>query len=1080
MKFLRTSLLVLGLSSLGICGHKGNAQVATAFVVYPEFINTLANVSTNPPAANSLAIYSGSWGGYSPPGSGLPPTIPSATNGTEVVRLAHSGFGQTFARTIPYPNFEITTISNAQLWLYPAPTLVTREQIAGSTNAFRYKELLYKPGTNGQVRAEFESIATFFGDAERQRARNGIEEMRHALKYAPLHRGLRNALLDAYYDFVVAEAQHIKNDLAQIAQYRLGLIAIPPTEFIIDKEIGGYTNVLRKYDGILREYAKLLVDPAGIDVRQIDPSATPGINLGAYIFQREQPFRNQMAVQFRDTNGLLVTVSGPGLTNEVVFAGYKDFVALLGVLRDYAQSASELAKLYGMRGRSATQAGQKDDRTLGFELIDTANSEVQLNVSFLRSLVPGGVPPDRGSDASGVLSALAGVQTATAELSKVGGFLAGQVNALGFDRDFLVLINTFVTSDQQHLWDSYDALRGWIDFGQTTSILRRARDLFNEAQVKHETFRGYADQVFNEMDANADEYAQRYLAIAGYLPEEPPDLFPPVIPPNRYPPVTATTVASHINNARAGSELRQVYQSIEQANEKADDLAQFGEALHVQLTNTWQRFSNSLTRANVISDATKDYQGVIRTERDTITTWSAKQAGMQAAYDMVADIASIAAETSSLDPGKKLGGALAITAVAAMGAANIAIQTIGEEKKGEAEKNLDLAAADFEKNLAMADTDQIIFQAAEEVRNLEREKASNVLARQDNEFLRNQELGKAEGLLRELEQTTTFRDQNNSELAGRYYADPIHFLRAQNAMIRADFAFREAQRWIFFTLRALEYKYNKPFVYSSGGTTWELSSLFKLRNYSELEDLLSAMDQYNLVNLNTINGRTPFTDRISLKNDVWARTTTNVSARLGVFQSRLRDSLKTNSGVYEIKLNLFRLASELESGFLFRGAQYDPGNGQLQSAGFYLDKIDWIKIKFVDGTAASETPKVGNLSYGGTSYVRPFCASAVDEGLERPNELRSFPFRYFVMFTDAGGALKVNSFTEQQATARISFLNAPGEPGAGFENDFWRERSVANTDLTLTVPASSLNPNAIQDIEIYIKHRFAIRISCQP
>ena len=304
-----------------------------------------------------------------------------------------------------------------------------------------------------------------------------------------------------------------------------------------------------------------------------------------------------------------------------------------------------------------------------------------------------------------------------------------------------------------------------------------------------------------------------------------------------------------------------------------------------------------------------------------------------------------------------------------MGAANIAVQVEGEEKKGDGQKNLDLAAADFQKNLAMADTDQIIFQAAEEVRNLEREKAANLLAQQDNEFLRNQELGKAEGLLRELEQTTAFRDQNNSELAGRYYADPIHFLRAQNAMIRADFAFREAQRWIFFTLRALEYEYNKPFVYSSGGTTWELSSLFKLRNYGELEDLLSAMDQYNLVNLNTINGRTPFTDKISLKNDVWARTTTNVSERLGVFQSRLRDSLKTNSGVYEIKLSLFRLAAELESGFLFRGAQYDPGNGQLQSAGFYLDKIDWIKIKFVDSTAASETPKVGNLSYGGTSYT---------------------------------------------------------------------------------------------------------------
>ena len=82
MKRLRASFLVLVLGGLGIaCTLDANAQGVTAFVVYPEFINTLANVSTNPPTANSLAIYSGSWGAYSPPGSGLPPTIPSATNG---------------------------------------------------------------------------------------------------------------------------------------------------------------------------------------------------------------------------------------------------------------------------------------------------------------------------------------------------------------------------------------------------------------------------------------------------------------------------------------------------------------------------------------------------------------------------------------------------------------------------------------------------------------------------------------------------------------------------------------------------------------------------------------------------------------------------------------------------------------------------------------------------------------------------------------------------------------------------------------------------------------------------------------
>ena len=61
-------------------------------------------------------------------------------------------------------------------------------------------------------------------------------------------------------------------------------------------------------------------------------------------------------------------------------------------------------------------------------------------------------------------------------------------------------------------------------------------------------------------------------------------------------------------------------------------------------------------------------------------------------------------------------------------------------------------------------------------------------------------------------------------------------LRAQNSMLRADFAFRSAQRWVFLALSALEYKYNQPFVYTEpipGSSRWELASLFKLRNAQE-------------------------------------------------------------------------------------------------------------------------------------------------------------------------------------------------------------------------------------------------------
>ena len=1071
-------LAVLGAAFLS-CGVSVRAQTAVAFLVLPEFANVLTNSQSNPTDQNSLALFSGSLGEYSPPGSGLPPTIPASAEG---IQLDRSGFGQLLARSVPYADFEMETIRIAQEKLYPPETATTREQIAGSTNAaFRYKELLYN-GSGTDVRAAFEGMTNYFGDPERQLARDGIDILRQAIKYSPLNKKLRNALLDAYYDFIVAEAQHVKNDLAEVARYRLGLAAIPPGDFIIDHEIAGYTNILHKYQGILDEYAKLFLDFGGIDVSQIDSSATNGIILGQWIFQQEQPQRNQMAAQFRDANGILTTVPLLGSTNSMLFAGYKDYVALLGVMRDYAQSAAELAKLYGMRGRAAVQAGQKDDKILGFELIDGINREILLNTSLLHALLPNAIPPESELDASGVRAALAGVLTGTAELSKVGLFLSSQVNILGFDPDFLALISTFVDAGSQQRWDSYDALRGWLDYPVSDpdkSILGRASKAYDAAWDFYDDYRGHADQVFNEMSANENSYAQRYREICGYFPDELPDPYPSPVPAGRYPSVNTNVQPSHYNNPRTGSELRQAHQSIEQSNAKATSLTNSGAFLDSQLELAHDRLANSTTRSNAVINATKTYKETIATERDTITHWSAGQAAAQALYDTWSDLAQI-----DVDAELFTGGSVGVS-VAIVGAANIAVQTAGEEFKGNAQKELDLAAADFDKNLALADADQNIFQAGEEARNIEREKQSQLLTAQDNEFVRDQELARMDGLQREMQQVRVLRDQNNSDLAGRYYADPIHFLRAQNSMIEADFAFRSAQRWVFLALRALEYKYNQPFVYTEpipGSPRWELASLFKLRNAQELNDLLSAMDQFNLANLGKLNGRSEVTEKISLKDDVWGRTYANPADRLTEFRKRMADGLDAQRGVYVLKLNTLRLAEELENGSLFLGAEYGP-DGSLITPGYYLDKIEWIKVKFVDTTQSSLVWKAGDLSYGGTCVVRPACASSVSGGLESTNELRRFPFRYYSMGSDPlTGFVEADSSAEQRATINIVFWNQPDktiEPGDDYAATFWKERSVAITDLNLTIATNKVNLNALQDVHIYIRHLYALRTECQ-
>lgn len=1065
------------------------AQVGTAFVVYPEFQNALsANSSDNSSDQNSVAIFSGSEGAYSPPESGLFPSIPTNSNG---IQLANSGFGQMLARVVPYANFEVKTIEIAQEKLYPPATAVTRELIAGSGTAFRYKELLYSGTGDSDIRAGFEGIASYFGDPERALASEGIEILRQGLKYSPLNTKLRNALLDAYYDLIVAETQYVKNDLAEVAKYRLGLLVVPPGKFIIDYEIAGYTNILQKYEGILEEYGKLFADKGGIDVSQVDPTAPQGIVLGQWIFQQEQPQRNQMAAQFRDANGILTTVPVTGSSNSPLFAGYKDYVALLGVMRDYAQSAAELAKLYGMRARGAVQAGQKDDKTLGFELIDGINREVLLNTSLLNALLPNAIPPASELDASGARAAFAGVLTGTAELTKVGSFLNSQVNVLGYDPDFLALISTFVNQDQSHLWDSYDALRGWLgDSVDPTSILGRARTAFIDAKNSYDTYQGHADQVATQLADIDDSYAQRYREITGYFPEDPPDAYPLSVPGGRYPPVDDSVAPSHVNNPRPGSELRQAYQSIEQSDKKAIELVSANGTITNQIELARQRLISSTNRTDLINAATKDFKGTIVTERDTITSWNSRQAAAQATYDTVSDAASVLGG-AGIDPGKYISGGAAAGAIGVAGAVNIGIQIAGEEYKGLAEKNLALADADFQKNLALADTEQNIFQAGEEQRNLDRELQSVVLTMQDNQFVRSQESERVDGLMRELQQVAVLRSQNDADLASRYFADPIHFLRSQNNMIRADFAFKSAQRWVFFALRALEYKYNQPFVYTDavpGSPRWELASIFRIRNAEELDDLLVAMTQFNIANLGKLNGRTLTTEKISLKDDVWGRTITGSTARDTEFQERIAASYDAQRGVYVINLNTLRLSKELENGSLFLGADYGT-DGSIITKGNYLDKIDYIKIKFVDTSIPSPVTRPGDLSYSGTGFARSERPGCVVVGLESPpGELQSFPFRYFAMGTDPDtGVLEANSYSEQSANAEVVFWNEPDkavEPTdtlnpAAFRSTFLKERSVAISDLNLTIAADKVDPGTLQDIHIYIRHLYALRSNCE-
>jgi hypothetical protein len=1040
------------------------AQTATsAFVVRPEFVNDLNNSQANPPTDRSSSAYvqGGHVGPYSPPGSGIAPVVPSAGGGG--VQLAESSFGQMLAADVPQPAFVDDSIRLAQAALYPAPGQ-TRAQVAAGNAVFRYKELMYGRGAGG-VSLDFSAMDAWFGAVERQKFTSAIQHIRNALKHAPLDRKLHIALLDAYYDRFVAEMQLVKGETSKIAEYRLGFLQPSANEFIIDREIGIYESLLGKHEESMRVYSQLLTDRMGVNVDALGVGAAAGIPLGSYLFQNEQPARNQMAAQFLDNDGILKTVptydpvTGQTQTpaqQRVLFAGYKDYVTVLGLLRGYASDASELARLHGMRGR---KTAQQDDRLKAYSLIRKAQTEVALSATLLRGMFPNYNPPT--GDASGVPAALRGIEVALADLNNVRAFLDGRSNALGFSPDFLVLIQEFPDSTQGNQFDSFDAMIRWIR-NTSTSPINFSESTFDDAVTSYNQYKGFADQVFNELDAIEGTHADRYFEITGYAPGD--------------------TSTNHLVSPRQGSELWQVNENIALARTRVQKMREQTSQIGVALTTANDAVKDAESKQSGITDALNTYTGTAQSIWDQLAGWRAVTAVAQVAYDTISDISGL----DGISTAATAGGTVAAVALAGVG--NALVQGSGAAAQSLLEGQLDIASASFDAAVASSDAQLLVNQAKNDLNDLKREQISIALESGDANSVLRQETARRTTLVRELERLQQQMDANVAGLHDRYYADPIHLLRAQNNMILADQAFREAQRWIFFTARALEFKWNKDFGISWVGKDWDLGSVFKLRNFTELEQLVGAMEEFNRINLIGFN-REPFVDVISLKNDVLAPftgtgiddgrrfdvVTKEMVSATELFRRKLARNRDANGNVV-INLNTFALKKN--NGFFFLAPRYNS-DGSVLSAGKYLDKIEWIKFKLL----GSHPPSVkdGNLTYGGTCYIRNRVPPCIDLGNSTAisGEYRVFPFFYF--YTLDNGVTWQTRKT-QEDTVKLVFSQTPGEPdqgvvGSTLENRFLKERSVAATDWVLTIPAASVNLALVDDFEVYVRHLFVSRVT---
>ncbi len=1075
------------------------ASATLTSVIRADFQNRTPTIYTS--AEPGVIFYSGHLVGPNTPPAEKP------TGGGYV--LQESSFGQ------PFSPYVVRSSTNSLLQsygdevtagtlaiLYPNP-LEGKAAVEASTNAFRYKYLLFgsSTDTNGVTRtvADFDGIASSYGNAERILVEQQITNLVEALAVSPLHTGLRTALLDAYTDRAIAEMQFNKCDLVSLGKTRLGLTLTG--EFIIDAEINLLSNIVHRLEMVLAQYAGLLSRPMeGVEPADFDSRAAPGTPFGYYIFKTEQPARNANAPQYFN-NGILVyvpdfdpvlkeiprTASAEVFTDSnnsgfydagepfedansngiydagsTLFNGFKDYTTLLGVMGEYVKRSAELARYRGMR-RAPGDFGKARGIITGLQQ-DTATDFALIRGMF------GGVTFPAG-DASGVNAAIGGVERAFGDSVNVRTFLQGRGNILGLDENFMVFLQ-----DGSGTADTYDLLRPLVyDQNNDATPVEAGLDEQAIARVAYENFRASVDLVVKELGDVEVGYKKRFEDITGYQPSE-VDQFDGAHPK----PGTAC-------------ELQTLELTLQSLGNRQTTLGQVSDQFIRDIAGA----NNAIGQAEGIGAAIRASQIRYLDRTSGAYTEIANMAQASAGAQALADAAIAAAASPNFVAGIATGIA---------GGINASVQVAAAASTVRREQQIDAAAVAMESELSQAELPLTIQQSKLELGAVIREQYASLLEMEDNNNAIAQTIADRTRLLREVEAIRQSFEENQASIRSRFYADPIHLVRSDNAIIKADAAFANAQRWMFYLLRALEYKWNQNFVGGYAGRNYDSGSIFKMRNAEELKDLFIALENFNstggigfsenvdqldVISLRKLLAPNPSVLSAANPTDSGVRVdqvTGQVVTQTELFRRKLK-RLVDGNGNLVIPMNTTRL-SDLDYPSFFVGPLYAT-DGTVTRRGRWHDVVRFVKVNIVYPSHGNNTPVQvsGQIKYSGLSMSRTRIApnGLPDQRLNTPadsrniaGELITTPFRSYVQRDLNVPVFEVRTFKdESQNFARTGTnyqsLSTQHQVQVIAFNAF-NEYSVATTGWELTLYDNpNINLDLIEDIEFVVAHRSAAR-----
>jgi hypothetical protein len=860
------------------------------------------------------------------------------------------------------------------------------------------------------IRPRPEQMSGIYGAAERERALEAESVLLNSIVLFPDNPELAQLLLDLYYDRTVAEAILVR-ELAQAAERaRFGPPLAPPAA------ANGFLIDLE-----IPRYRELVEVNAGVLEGHLklldDDLGVPGDPpLGYELFRTLVPQRALESATYRDVNGDDVPVGA----DPVLFDGYKDLVLLFDLLRDQGRYAENLASLLIGRDQGA-------DRDEVAEVLAQAQRLVVLEGIMLERMFDD-LPP--AGDASGLREAIDGWRESVHGLIRLEQFLLGDANLLGFTDDFMMFVQKF--SGQQEVFDSYDALKVRLNPDLTSNPLGFGLQQLQRARDSYADYRGFQSELAAQFDQSSITYVDRLRDIVGVFPDDP-----------NY---------SDDPTANPGSELDQQYRSIELARLQI-------ERNRTEIDNLNEQISIELRKAESISDVLIDFGSQQAELTRVIGHWNAAQGASSA----LADGLSVDKLTKGLAAGFIV---------------NAAVQGIAEEFKAKAEAEKEELAALEQATIVGIESDATVKTLALSFKTL-------AIDSQQTAILLQQELNRLVALYREKADLEQRVAEHRRSIAGRYFADPVHRLRQRSEMIEAGFAFEEARKWLHFMVRALEYKWNTPFAgfeYPTGsGRHWSAASLFKLRNADELQQMYLAMESFDgQIQLPTAN----YFDWFSVRDDFFGYKLTNRVGEIQVyadpisgepvgaieaFRSRLRQ-LQDGSGNIRLRFSTVR---DVPGGTFFRGPRFSSA-GQLESKGLFLDKIRWIQINLPGSHTLGRSQLTGELTYGGTSFIRNFDVGTPDP--ERPDRLRNELTAYsnrFWFFHAPSATWRSSEALSSPVSMQLNL--DPRTPPTVQEIEIFKERSVAASGWVLAIPTRDLGETVLDideldDVELLFFH----------